>query len=135
MFEENKIWKKYTAIFKGLKRCHQRAKKPNKITEYEVPRDPTKFNKKIDDFDPSILFEMEYEKDAKKKRDEEEKIWGPAPSQGTKKEIKGDADQENVKVTHLEDQSRVISIFEELSQMDNPEDLKYKPNSLFSIKE
>jgi hypothetical protein len=46
---------------------------------------------------------MEYEKDAKKKRDEEEKIWGPPPSQGTKKEIKGDADQENVKVTHLED--------------------------------
>jgi hypothetical protein len=61
MFEENKIWKKYTSIFKGLKRCHQRAKKPNKITEYEVPRDPTRFNKKIDDFDPAMLLEIEYE--------------------------------------------------------------------------
>jgi hypothetical protein len=80
MFEENKIWKKYTSIFKGLKRCHQRAKKPNKITEYEVPRDPTKFNKKIDDFDPSILLEMEYEKDELKKKEEDEKIWGPSPS-------------------------------------------------------
>jgi hypothetical protein len=63
MFEENKIWKKFTSTFKGLKRCHSRAKKPNKITEYEVPRDPTKFNKKIDDFDPSMLFELEYSKD------------------------------------------------------------------------
>ena len=135
MFEENKIWKKYTAIFKGLKRCHQRAKKPNKITEYEVPRDPTKFNKKIDDFDPSILLEMEYEKDALKKKDEDEKIWGPSPSQGVKTELKKDPNQDDVKVTHLEDHSRVISIFEELSQMDNPEDQKYKNCSLFSIKE
>lgn len=135
MFEENKIWKKYTAIFKGLKRCHQRAKKPNKITEYEVPRDPTKFNKKIDDFDPSILLEMEYEKDALKKKDEDEKIWGPSPSQGVKTELKKDPNQDDVKVTHLEDHSRVISIFEELSQMDNPEDQKYKTCSLFSIKE
>ncbi|CDW72220.1 snf2 family n-terminal domain containing protein [Stylonychia lemnae] len=37
MFEENKIFKKFTSQFKGLKRIHQRAKKPNKITEYELP--------------------------------------------------------------------------------------------------
>lgn len=118
MFEENKIWKKYTSIFKGLKRCHQRAKKPNKITEYEVPRDPTKFNKKIDDFDPAMLFEMEYAKDEKKKKEKEDQIWGPPM---IKKEIKMDLTEEKVKVKHLPENNpsdRVISIFEELSQMD-----------------
>ncbi len=45
-----------------------------------MPRDPTKFNKKIDDFDPSILLEMEYEKDELKKKEEVEKIWGPSPT-------------------------------------------------------
>ena len=130
MFEENKIWKKYTSLFKGLKRVHPRAKKPNKITEYEVPRDPTKFNKKIDDFDPSLLFDMEYAKDEQKKKDREDIIWGPPPLK-TKKEIKMDLTEDKVKVKHLNDGcDRVLSIFEELSQqLDNDKrqsDLKTK---------
>jgi len=44
MFEENKIFTKFTRQFKGIRRGLYRAKKPNKITEYEVPRDPTKTN-------------------------------------------------------------------------------------------
>lgn len=116
MFEENKVWKRYTAIFKGLRRCHQRAKKPNKITEYEVPRDPAKFNKKIDDFDPAILFEMEYAKDEIKKKEEEDRIWGPLMP--LKKEVKVDLTEEKVIVKHLPDNDpneRVLSIFEELT--------------------
>ena len=44
-----------------------------------MPRDPTKFNKKIEDFDPSILFEIEYAKDAAKAKAYEEKLFGPRP--------------------------------------------------------
>ena len=120
MFEENKIWKKYRSIFTGLKRIHERAKKPNKITEYEVPRDPTKFNKKIDDFDPGMLFELEYAKDAEIKQDKEDRIWGPPPPK-FKKEIKMDLTENKIIVKHLEDgdpNTRVLSIFEELSQLD-----------------
>ena len=112
MFEENKVWKKYVSIFKGLKRCHQRARKPNKITEYEVPRDPTKYNKKIDDFDPAMLFDLEYAKDEQKKKDKEDAIWGPPPLRPKGEPLK----DEKVRVKHLEN-DRVPSIFEELSQM------------------
>ena len=109
MFEENKVWKKFTSVFKGLKRCHPRAKKPNKITEYEVPRDPTKFNRKIEDFDPGMLFEMEYARDEEKKRRREEELYGPRPD---KEEV------QVVKVQHLnalKQENRVLSIFEELN--------------------
>lgn len=64
MFVENTVFKKFRGIFKGLKRNHVRAKQPNKLTEYEIPTDSTKFNRIIDDFDPCELFEAEYEKDA-----------------------------------------------------------------------
>ena len=67
MFEENTVYKKFRGIFKGLKRGHVRSKQPNKLTEYEVPTDQTKFNRVIDDFDPAILFEEEYAKDEAKK--------------------------------------------------------------------
>ena len=60
-----------------MKRCFSRAKKPNKITEYELPRDPTKYNRKIEDFDPAILFEIEYKKDDEKRRKKEEQWYGP----------------------------------------------------------
>ena len=73
MFEENKLFKKFTSQFKGLKRIHKRATKPNKITEYELPRDATKVNRKIQDFDPGMLLEMEYALDDEKKQKENEK--------------------------------------------------------------
>ena len=37
MFDQNKEWLKFRGIFKGLHRTFDRAKKPNKITEYELP--------------------------------------------------------------------------------------------------
>ena len=63
-----------------MKRCYTRAKLPNKLTEYEVPTDPTRFNKVIDDFDPAILFEAEYAKDEAKEREEDEKLYGQVNS-------------------------------------------------------
>ena len=50
-------------------------------------------------------------------------------------ESKYDYNVDKVKVTHLEDHSRVLSIFEELSQMDNPEDAKFKSSILAPIKD
>ena len=76
MFEENKVFKKFRGIFRGLKRGHKRATQPNKLTEYEIPTDSTKFNRIIDDFDPAILFEEEYAKDDAKEKAEIDKLYG-----------------------------------------------------------
>ena len=77
MFEENKVFKKFRGIWRGLKRCHKRATQPNKLTEYEIPTDTKKYNKIIADFDPAILFEEEYAKDEAKDRAEEIQLYGP----------------------------------------------------------
>ena len=37
MFDQNKEWTKFRTIFRGLHRTMERAKKPNKITEYDLP--------------------------------------------------------------------------------------------------
>ena len=37
MFEQNKEWSKFRGVFRGLHRVHERAKRPNKITEYDIP--------------------------------------------------------------------------------------------------
>lgn len=66
LFSENQVYKKYRGIFRGLKRTFQKSKQPNKLTEYEVPTDTTRFNKVVEDFDPAILFEKEYSKDFEK---------------------------------------------------------------------
>eukprot|EP00347_Sterkiella_histriomuscorum_P021164 403335006 len=116
MFEENKIFKKFTSQFKGLKRIHQRAKKPNKITEYELPRDPGKTNRKIQDFDPGMLLEMEFQFDEERKIKQEEKLYGKRKSKNEPDEV------EIVKVTHLnkeDKENRVLSIREELMSEDN----------------
>ena len=63
LFVENTVFKKFRGIFKGLKRIHKRCNQPNKLTEYEIPTDTTKYNRVMDDFDPAILFEEEYAKD------------------------------------------------------------------------
>lgn len=60
LFEENKVFKKYRQIWRGLKRCHKRATQPNKLTEYEIPTDLKKYNRIIEDFDPAVLFQEEY---------------------------------------------------------------------------
>ena len=39
MFDQNREWVKFRKIFKGLRRSHKRAHKPNKLTEYDVPVD------------------------------------------------------------------------------------------------
>ena len=39
MFDQNREWVKFRKIFKGLKRTHKRAHKPNKLTEYDIPVD------------------------------------------------------------------------------------------------
>ena len=107
MFEENKVFKKFCGTFKGLKRQFSRIKKPNKITEYEVPRDPTKTNLKIKDFDPAILLDEEYTKDEEVSKKKEEKLYGKRP------EIP--VEPEHVEVPHLEERDlRVRSIRDEL---------------------
>jgi len=78
MFVENTVFKKFRGIWKGLKRQHARCKLPNKLTEYEIPTDTTKFNRIIEDFDPAILFEEEYAKDELRTKQEEEELYGPA---------------------------------------------------------
>ena len=66
MFLENQVFIKFWGIIKGLKRCHKKVNQQNKLTEYEIPTDNTRYNKIIDDFDPAILFEEEYAKDEEK---------------------------------------------------------------------
>ena len=66
MIKENQAFKKYRKIFKGLKRGLGRSKLPNKLTEYEAPNDMTKYNKVVEDYDPSVFFEEEYNQDVLK---------------------------------------------------------------------
>ena len=37
MFDQNKEWNRFRSVFRGLHRVHERAKRPNKITEYDMP--------------------------------------------------------------------------------------------------
>ena len=71
MFDQNKEWTKFRQIFKGLKRVHERAKRPNKITEYDMPvANDAKIKKyKTDqkekgaeiEFDPCAMLDAEFE--------------------------------------------------------------------------
>jgi hypothetical protein len=63
MFKENLIYKKFISIIWRSKTCHERVNQPNKLTEYEIPTDSSKYNRIIEDFDPVILFDEEYERD------------------------------------------------------------------------
>ena len=37
MFDQNREWTRFRQVFRGLHRVHERAKRPNKITEYDMP--------------------------------------------------------------------------------------------------
>ena len=73
MFDQNKEWTKFRQIFRGLHRVHERAKRPNKITEYDMPvANVTKIKKYKDDqktkgaeieFDPCAMLDAEFQED------------------------------------------------------------------------
>lgn len=86
MFDQNKEWTKFRQIFKGLKRVHERAKRPNKITEYDMPvANDAKIKKyKTDqkekgaeiEFDPCAMLDAEFEQDEIREKEAMEKVYG-----------------------------------------------------------
>lgn len=63
MLDENKEFKKFRSVFRGLKRSFERAKLPNKLTEYEIPTDTSKYNRIQRDIDIDGLFQKQMQKD------------------------------------------------------------------------
>ncbi len=68
MFDQNREWVKFRQIFKGLKRTEKRAKKPNHMTEYDIPIDTKIVGVTAKgaecEFDPEKVFEREFAIDA-----------------------------------------------------------------------
>lgn len=80
MFDQNKEWVKFRQIFRGMHRQFDRAKRPNRITEYEIPGTvKAKVNKSEGHeqeergativFDPCKMLEDEFANDTKRERD------------------------------------------------------------------
>jgi hypothetical protein len=63
MLKENLVYKKFRSIIWGSKKSHERVNQPNKLSEYEIPTDYSKYNRIIEDFDPVIIFDEEYARD------------------------------------------------------------------------
>ena len=86
MFDQNKEWTKFRQIFRGLHRVHERAKRPNKITEYDMPvNNVTKLKKYKPDqkmkgaeieYDPCAMLDSEFQEDERKEREMLEKVYG-----------------------------------------------------------
>jgi hypothetical protein len=71
MIDQNKEWVKFRRIFRGLKRTYTRAKKPNRLAEYEIPIDPKikgieKAQGAEVSFAPEDVLEREFKKDEEK---------------------------------------------------------------------
>ena len=79
MFDQNKEWNRFRSVFRGLHRVHERAKRPNKITEYDMPVNNQvkikeyKPNQQISgasiEFDPCAMLDAEFAEDEKKEKD------------------------------------------------------------------
>ena len=86
MFDQNKEWVRFRSVFRGLHRVHERAKRPNKITEYDMPvvnnakikqwKPDQKQNGAEIEFDPCAMLDAEFEEDAKKEKEMIERVYG-----------------------------------------------------------
>jgi hypothetical protein len=87
MFDQNKEWVKFRQIFRGLHRNFDRAKRPNRITEYDIPAaQKPKLNRSEGHeqeergativFDPCKMLDDEFASDLKRERDLQEKLYG-----------------------------------------------------------
>ena len=81
MFDQNKEWVKFRQQFRGLKRGHLRAKKPNQMTEYDVPinhvsRGMPECKGAECTWDPDEILMKEFDKDEEKQKQIELDMFG-----------------------------------------------------------